>query len=94
MSTTESKKQPRFRTDKEFCAKHGISPKSMKNIIKKILNYDSISTWYDPAKSVKENLHYAEANEIKNAKQRTLYNYCKAYGIDPKGTKNKTNQNS
>ena len=80
------KKQPRFRVDKEFCAKHGISPNSMKNIIKKILNYDSISTWYDSAKSVKENLHYAEENSIETSR-RTLYRYCEARRLNPKGTK-------
>ena len=85
--TESKKKQPRFRVDKEFCAKHGISPKSFKQIIRKILNYDSISTWYDPAKSVAENLQYAQENRIKNAKQRTLYNYCKARAISTKGTK-------
>ena len=80
------KKQPRFRVDKEFCTKHGISPNAMKNIIRKILNYDSISTWYDPTKSVYDNLKFAKDNEKKVCKD-TLYSYCKACEIDTKGTK-------
>ena len=83
--TESKKKQPRFRVDKEFCAKHGISPNSFKQTIKKMLNYESFDAWYDQTKSVKENLHYAEANGIKTNKD-TLYNYCKIRGINTKGT--------
>ena len=80
-------KVPKFKIDKSYCFEHGTTPNSYKNTVKKILNFNSISTWYDPAKSVIENLKFAEEHEIKNAKQRTLYNYCKERGINPKGTK-------
>ena len=82
-------RRPTFKIDKTFCVEHGISANSYKNTVKKILNFNSISTWYDPAKSVMENLKFAEEHEIKNAKQRTLYNYCKECGINPKGTKHR-----
>jgi len=84
--TKQPSKKPHFIVDMEFCAIHGISQQTMKNIIRKILNYESIDAWYDQTKRVRENLHYAEANGIKVCRH-TLYNYCKARGIDPQGTK-------
>ena len=81
------KDKPKFKIDKEYCKEHGMSPKQYKNIIRRKLNFDSIDAWYDPAKSVAENLKYAEEHTLKNAKQRTLYTYCKARKISTKGTK-------
>lgn len=81
------KDKPKFKIDKEYCREHNMTPKQYKNKIRQKLNYQSIDTWYDPTKSVKENLIFAEEHDLKNAKQRTLYNYCKARAINTKGTK-------
>jgi len=81
------KDKPKFKIDKEYCREHNMTPKQYKNKIRQKLNYQSIDTWYDPTKSVKENLIFAEEHDLKNAKQRTLYNYCRARAINTKGTK-------
>lgn len=45
-----------------------------------------IFDWYNPRKSVKENLAYAEKHSIK-VSQSTLYNFCKKYNIPTSGVK-------
>ena len=47
-------------------------------------NFDKIKQWYDSTKSVKDNLKFAQNNNIKVG-QRTLYNYCNEMGISTKG---------
>ena len=87
------KDKPKFKIDKEYCREHNMTPKQYKNIIRQKLNYQNIDAWYDPTKSVAENLKFAEEHDLKNAKQRTLYNYCKARAISTKGTKPNEPQN-
>ncbi len=80
------KKKPLFKVDKVFCMENVIKPNALKMIVRKTLNFDKIKQWYDPTKSVKENLIFAQNNNIKVG-QRTLYNYCNEMGISTKGEK-------
>ena len=82
------KKKPKFRTDNVFCRENNIKPNALKMIVRKKLNFDEISKWYDTTKSIKENLEYAKENHIK-VSQATLYNFCNEYGISTKGEKAK-----
>ena len=81
-------KKPKFRTDNVFCRENNIKPNELKMIVRKKLNFDDISKWYDKKKSVKDNLIYAKENNIK-VSQATLYNYCNENGISTKGQKAK-----
>ena len=78
------KKKPIFKVDKVFCYENQIKPNALKMIVRKTLNFDKIKQWYDPTKSVKDNLKFATENNIKVG-QRTLYNYCNEMGISTKG---------
>ena len=80
------KKRPKFKIDKSYCIANNINPCAFRQQIRRKLNFESIDTWYVPAKSVKENLIFAENNNIK-VKKDTLYSYCKERRICTKGTK-------
>lgn len=80
------KKKPLFKVDKVFCYENQIKPNALKMIVRRTLNFDKIKQWYDPTKSVKDNLKFATENNIKVG-QRTLYNYCNEIGISTKGEK-------
>ena len=86
-------KKPKFRTDNVFCRENNIKPNALKMIVRKKLNFDEISKWYDTTKSIKENLQYAKGNNIK-VSQATLYNFCNEYGISTKGQKANITQKS
>lgn len=85
-------KRPKFKIDKTFCIEHGTTPNAYKNTVRQILNFESIDAWYDPTKSVYDNLKFAKDNEKKVCKD-TLYSYCKARAINTKGTKPTEPQN-
>lgn len=78
------KKKPKFRTDNVFCRENQIKPNALKMMVRRKLNFEDIGQWYDIAKSVKDNLKFAEDNNIKVCRA-TLYNFCSANGINPKG---------
>lgn len=80
------RKKPIFKVDKVFCYENQIKPNALKMIVRKTLNFDKIKQWYDPTKSIKDNLKFAKENNIKVG-QRTLYNYCNEMGISTKGEK-------
>lgn len=82
------KKKPLFKVDKVFCMENQIKPNALKMIVRKKLNFDDISKWYDTTKSIKENLEYSKENHIK-VSRATLYNFCNEYGISTKGQKAK-----
>lgn len=84
--TMKMKKRPKFKIDKSYCIANNINPCAFRQQIRRKLNFESIDTWYAPAKSVKENLIFAENNNIK-VKKDTLYSYCKERRISTKGTK-------
>ena len=69
-------KRPKFKIDKAYCIAQGLSTKQMQNYIRKKIHFDEISTWFDPTKSIAENLRYAKENEIKISR-RTLTTYKK-----------------
>lgn len=74
----------KFEVSKQWCSEHKIKPNQYKMIVRKALNFESISKWYDPEISVMDNLRNAEENNIK-VSRRTLYNYCKDNSINTKG---------
>lgn len=82
------KKHKKFETNELYCIDNGISRNQLKNIIRRKLNFEKIKQWYDPTKSVKDNLKFAQNNNIKVG-HRTLYNYCYEIGISTKGEKMK-----
>ena len=90
--TMKMKNRPKFKIDKTFCIANNINPCAFRQQIRRKLNFDSIDAWYDSTKSVKENLIFAENNNIK-VKKDTLYSYCKARAISTKGTKPAEPQN-
>lgn len=63
------------RTLRRFCEYLGLSANPKRN---------TPADWYNPGKSVNGNMQWAADNGIKTS-SATLYNYCKAHGIDPKG---------
>jgi len=86
-------KKPKFRTDIVFCRENDIKPNALKMIVRKKLNFDEISKWYDTTKSIKENLEYSKENHIK-VSRATLYHFCNEYGISTKGQKANITQKS
>ena len=74
----------KFEVSKKWCSEHRIKPNQYKMMVRKALNFESISRWYNTTKSVMDNLRFAEDNNIK-VSRRTLYNYCYENGINPKG---------
>lgn len=76
--------KPKFRTDIVYCMENHITPNALKMKVRKKLRYEEIATWYDTTKTIKQNLKYAEENNIK-VSERTLYNFCYYMGINPKG---------
>ena len=78
------KNKPLFKVDSIFCKENHIKPNALKMLVRKKLNYDKISKWYDKTKSVMGNLKFANNNNIKVC-QKTLYNYCNEMAINPKG---------
>jgi len=79
--TIKSYNKKKFMIDKKYWSEKGINANQAKNIVRKQLNYESIGSWYDCLKSVKENLIWAKDNNIK-VSRRTLYNFCKDNMID------------
>lgn len=74
--TIKSYNKKRFMIDKKYWSEKGINANQAKNIVRKQLNYESIGSWYDCLKSVKENLIWAKENNIK-VSMKTLYRFCK-----------------
>lgn len=79
--TIKSYNKKKFMIDKKYWSEKGINANQAKNIVRKQLNYESIGSWYNCLKSVKENLIWANDNKIK-VSRRTLYNFCKDNMID------------
>lgn len=74
--TIKSYNTKKFMVDKKYWSEKGINANQAKNIVRKQLNYESIGSWYDCLKSVKENLIWAKENNIK-VSMKTLYRFCK-----------------
>ena len=64
-----------FTTSKEYCKLNGLNRISYSRTIMQGLHYDEIKKWYDPNKSVSDNLEYAKQNGIKISLS-TLRKYC------------------
>lgn len=77
-------KRTKFKVDPEYCKNNGIRPNGYKNIVRQILNFESIDEWYDPSRSLIDNFKFAKVNGIKVSKD-TLYRYCKNRNINTKG---------
>ena len=80
------KNKPFFKVDSVFCKENNIKPNALKMMVRKTLHFDEITKWYDTTKSVKDNLSFAQNNNIK-VSRATLYNYCIEKGISTKGEK-------
>lgn len=87
VKSIENKKT--FKIDKNYCAKHGITPNQYKMVVRRKKNDESIGQWYDISKSLTENLNYAKENNIKIGKTK-LYEWVKENGIDTKGNDKQT----
>ena len=83
--TIEQKKQKKYKINKEECKRQEISPKSMVRKAAKAINYNTIGELYNTAKCIAENLRELNDHGVKVCR-RTLYNFCKEMGINPKGT--------
>lgn len=70
-----------FKVNKAYWAAMGLSANSAARKVGKMLNHQSIGEWYDCSKSVKENAEYAAEHNIKKAKLRTLYVWCRENGV-------------
>lgn len=72
--------------DKLYCAEHGITPNQLKNKVRKQIKDEEIGNLYDCNISLADNLKILKSMGIKVGKSK-LYQWCKEYGIDPKGKK-------
>ena len=82
----QSRHKKKFEIDKAYCAEHGISPNTMKNIVRKKLKDEEIGNLYDVSKSVSENLVMLREMGLKIGKTK-LYEWCQENGISTKGDK-------
>lgn len=78
------KPKKKYVIDKAYCAEHGISPNTMKNIVRKQLNDQEIGNLYDISKSIKENIDYFKSLGIRIGKTK-VYDWCKENDINTKG---------
>ncbi len=67
-------------TSPGYCTQNSISRLSHSRKALMLENYRSISEWYDPNKTMKENLNMAEGKRIKVC-AKTLQRYCSFNGI-------------
>ena len=86
------KKKPRFQVDDVFCRENNIKRKAQANYVRRKLNFDEISKWYDTTKRVMDNLKFAKENNIK-VSRATLYHFCNEMAINPKGEPTEKPQN-
>ncbi len=73
-----------YRVDKTYCYMNGITPKSYSRVVAGKIHQKEIAKWYNPEKSLKDNLNDAKNKGIK-VSRKTLSKYCKDNGlnIDP-----------
>ncbi len=83
--TIPQRKRKKFKINKEECKRQGINTKVMVRKAAKEINYTHIGQLYDTSKGVTENLKELNDHGVKVCR-RTLYNFCKEMGINPKGT--------
>lgn len=86
----QSRHKKKFVIDKAYCAEHGITPNTMKNIVRKKLKDEEIGNLYDVSKSVKENHADLQVMGIKVSKTK-LYEWCNENGIDTRGERQHDN---
>lgn len=75
-------KRPKFGRIYKFNGELGLGAR---NSLFKVVNWAMIAENYDCSLSIKENLKVLLEQNIRSS-ERTLYRFCKEYGIDPKGT--------
>lgn len=79
-----SRKRPKYKIDKAYCAENGVSAKTKSNEVRRLLNDAAIGELYDVGLSVGRNLEILRSNGLKVGKSK-LYQFCREHGISTKG---------